>query len=259
MSEEEKDQGIPVAPVEGKMFLYEQPELLTVDDHGALGVTPPPRPFDFAAKVRAIPLVVSEIASAQRNFPIIFSDMENPVPLAVVGLSENSNLFVDADGRWDQDAYIPAYLRCHPFALAVTGDEKFAVVVDRAAPSVGENAEFPFFDGQEMAPNTKAMVDFCGKYEGERRKTMEYVERLKALDLLGPRRATHKVPGSDEEQTIASYIAVVPEKLGDLPADTVKELNDVGMLAVTYAHLFSLENWLRLLERHQRVMAATSH
>ena len=49
---------------------------------------------------------------------------------------------------------------------------------------------------------------------------------------------------------------MVPEKLGDLPADTVKQLNDSGMLAVTYAHLFSLENWLPLFERHQSVVAA---
>ncbi|MEO0972946.1 MAG: SapC family protein, partial [Pseudomonadota bacterium] len=213
MSEDGTDQGISVAPVEGQMFLYEQPELLTVDDHGSLGVTPPARPFDFVAGVRAIPLVASEIASAQRHFPVIFSDLENPVPLAVVGLSEGSNLFVGTDGRWDPQSYIPAYLRCHPFALAVTGDEKFAVVVDRAANAVCENAEFPFFDGTEMAPNTKAMVDFCGKYEGERRKTQEYVGRLKSLGLLAPRRASHK--GSDgEEQTIANYIAVVPERLG---------------------------------------------
>ncbi len=256
MSEEDKEEGISVVPVEGKLFLYEQPELLTLEDHGSLGISPPARPFDFAARVRAIPLVVSEIASAQRHYPIIFSEMENPVPLAVVGLGEESNLFVDADGRWSADAYIPAYLRCYPFALAMTNDEKFAVVVDRAASAVGENAEFPFFDNGEMAPNTKAMVDFCGKYEGERRKTTEYVERLKSLGLLGARRATRKPSDGGEEQTIASYIAVVPELLGDLPADTVTALNDSGMLAVTYAHLFSLENWLPLFERHQSVVAA---
>ncbi len=248
----DENQGIPVAPIEGRMFLYEQPELLTREDHGGLGLTPAPQPFGFASRVRAIPLVVSEIASAQRHFPVVFSDLENPVPLAIVGLNEDVNLFVDGDGRWEQDVYVPAYLRCHPFALAATKDDKFAVVIDRAAPSVTDGGEFPLFDGDGMSANTRAMVDFCGKYEGERRKTQEYTRRLKELGLLGVRRASQQSANGGEEETIARYIAVQPEKLGELSADTVKQLFDSGMLAVTFAHLFSLENWARLVERRRR-------
>jgi hypothetical protein len=247
---------IPVAPIEGRMFLYPTPELLTREDHGSLGLTPAEKPFSFAANVRAIPLVVSEIVTAQRHYPVVFSDMENPVPLAIVGLNEDVNLFVGPDGRWDGDAYVPAYLRCHPFALAATQDDKFAIVIDRGAASVVEGGEFPFFEGDEMSANTREMVDFCGKYEGERRKTQQYTERLKELGLLGVRRASHRPAGSDEEETIARYVSVQPEKLGELTAEQVHALHTSGMLAVTFAHLFSLENWLRLVDRRARRNAA---
>jgi hypothetical protein len=39
-------------PVEGAMFLYERPELLTVEDHAGLGLSAVARPFDFVRKVR---------------------------------------------------------------------------------------------------------------------------------------------------------------------------------------------------------------
>ena len=63
---------------EGSMFLYEKPEVLTLEDHGALGITPLERPFDFAAKIQTVPLVATEIASAQKNYPVIFSNLEKP-------------------------------------------------------------------------------------------------------------------------------------------------------------------------------------
>ena len=46
----------------------------------------------------AIPLTVEEFPQAQRNFPIVFSVGDQPVPLALMGLNEGVNVFVDAEG-----------------------------------------------------------------------------------------------------------------------------------------------------------------
>jgi hypothetical protein len=43
---------------------------------------------------------------------------------------------------------------------------------------------------------------------------------------------------------------VSESKLHDLPAATLKELAQAGILARVYAHLMSLANFGRLLERH---------
>ena len=66
----------------------------------------------------AIPLTVEEFPQAQRNFPIIFSQGENPVPLALMGLNEGVNVFVDAEGVLTGPVYVPAYARRYPFMLA---------------------------------------------------------------------------------------------------------------------------------------------
>ena len=54
------DQGTPAGDVEGKRFLYDAPELLTVEAHGALGLSPIEAPYAFAAKAQAVPIAMSE-------------------------------------------------------------------------------------------------------------------------------------------------------------------------------------------------------
>ena len=80
--------------LDGRMLLYKQPELLNHQAHGSLGLRRPERPFEFARSARVLPLTLGEIPSAQKHYPVIFSDMDNPVPLAVVGTDEDVNLFV---------------------------------------------------------------------------------------------------------------------------------------------------------------------
>ena len=101
-----EQQGNPLASMAGKKFLYKQPEILTFESHGSLGITPSERPFEFVKNERAIPLTMVEISSAQRHYPIVFSSMENPVPMAVVGLPGDGNLFIDDNGRWDPECYV---------------------------------------------------------------------------------------------------------------------------------------------------------
>lgn len=240
---------------EGKMFLYSQPELLTPEEHGRLGLNAVERPFDFVRSIRVVPLAAAEMASAQKNFPIVFSDLKTPTLLAVVGVLEDRNLFVDEQGRWDPQAYIPAYIRCHPFALATRPNDQYAVVIDRAAPVISENPQQPFFDGADLAPPIKARVDFCAQFSAHRPTTRALCEKLAELKLLSGQQATFTPDGGGKEQSLGSYVAVDFAKLKDLDAEKLREMQLDGTLSAIYAHRFSLENWFRLLERRNRRQA----
>ena len=75
------------------------------------------RPADSApyfATAHAIPLTTDEFIHAQRSMPIVFSAGENPVPLALTGLNEGVNVFVDDEGAARQPFYVPAYVRRYP-------------------------------------------------------------------------------------------------------------------------------------------------
>jgi hypothetical protein len=231
------------------MFLYEQPELLSLEKHGTMGFTPAERPFDFVRHARAVPLTMIEFGSAQRTYPIIFSELENPVPLAIVGVRDDVNLFVKEDGHWEEFAYLPTYLRCHPFTFAREAGGQLAVVVDRSAASVSENPEYPFFTGNEPSEHTNALMQLCTQYERERQRTAEYCKKLVELDLLATMRATHGSHGGTEETPLADYVAIDAQKLDDLPADTIYEMHRSGFLSACYLHLYSLDNWRHLMAR----------
>jgi hypothetical protein len=233
----------------GKMFLYEKPELLTQESHGSLGFAPAEKPFEFVKNARAVPLTMIEMGSAQRHYPIIFSNLENPIPLAIVSLVDDVNLFVDERGRWDPMCYVPTYLRCYPFTFAVQKGGQLAVVVDRHAASLSESPEYPFFVNGEISEHADALIQLCVQYEGERKRTQEYCRKLVELDLLTTLSATQRIEGTEETRSLADYVGIDAQKLDDLPAEVIYELHKLGFLSASYLHLYSLENWRHLMAR----------
>lgn len=235
--------------ITGQMFLYEKPELLTQELHGSMGFSVVERPYEFVRNVRAVPLTMVEFGSAQRTFPIIFSNMENPIPLAVHGILDEENLFVDEDGNWDEMSYVPMYLRCHPFAFASGEGDRMAVVVDTAAATVSDDPQYPFFVDGKLSEQAEALMNACGQYEGERKRTQDFCDKVQELELLTPLRATHTPEGASEPEPLANYVAIDVEKLNGLPADIIYELHTKGFLSAMYLQLYSLENWRHLMAR----------
>jgi hypothetical protein len=74
----------------------------------------------FLASNHAVPITIDEFVAAGRHYPIVFSAGDNPVPLALMGLNEGINTFVDEEGKLLGETYVPAYIRRYPFMLAKT-------------------------------------------------------------------------------------------------------------------------------------------
>ncbi len=240
----------PQPDVGGRMLLYEQPELLTVEAHAGLGVTPPERPFEHVKSVTAMPLTMIEFSSAQKNYPIVFSGKEQPTPLAILGLPDQVNLFVDDEGKWDPLCYVPTYLRRHPFAFAKDEGGRTMLVIDRAAAAVTTEPEFPFFVDGEPSEYTNSLMQLCSVYERERHLTQAFCARLVELDLLALQEASYTDEGSSaEKQVIANYVCIDSQKLTELERDVIYELHREGLLSAMYLHLYSLQNWRDLMLR----------
>ena len=92
-------------------------------------------------------------------------------------------------------------------------------------------------------------MDACAKFERERKRTKEFCNKVKELDLLTPLSATHRPDGASESQPLANYIAIDVEKLNNLTAEVVYELHTKGFLSAIYLQLYSLENWRHLMNR----------
>jgi hypothetical protein len=243
----------PAGEISGTVLFYSQPEPLSPEMHGKLGVKRLDAPFKFAKAGHAIPLTVGEFPLAAVTGPIIFVGDEK-LPLAVMGLNAGDNMFLRDNGLFEPGVYIPAYIRRYPFVFANDdATQQMVLCVDRGAEFVVEGGELPFFDDQgQPSDYTKACMEFCNNFEIERQRTMSFVKLLQELDLFELKTATFTPPTPEgapaaEPQKIAEYFGVSEEKLGQLPADKFIELRDNGALAQIYAHLLSLVGWDRLI------------
>lgn len=236
---------------QGSMFLYDKPALLSKEAHGEMGLSTPERPFDFVKSIKGVPIVTNELQTAQKHYPVVISDFENPMLIAVVGVIDESNLFVTESGGWDRESYIPSYLRCHPFALAASKEDEYVVIVDESSNQISTTPEVPFFDGDQLSPAIQPRLDLCGQFNIEQKRTEEFCQRLKELGLLNGQRVNQTL-SDGSEQKIADYVSVDPNKLNDLDKDVLQELHQNGSLAAIFAQLFSLENWNRLIDRRNK-------
>lgn len=239
--------------ITGKLFLFQQPELLNKEHHNRLGINRPTKPFAFCAKIRAVPITISEFGFAMKNFPIIFTGATNIVPLAVVGMIDDVNLFVDEAGKWEMDAYVPAYLRRYPFAFASeSSGERLAVVIDRGFDSIAAEAETPFFTDGVPSEATQNAIEFCKKYEGDRLMTEQVMKGLEPFDIVTGQAAQFAPTEGAAQQTFAQYYAVDAAKLDALSDSQFLELRKLGLLPVIYAQLMSIGNWRTLFQRRAR-------
>lgn len=244
---------LPPGELSGNVLFYQRPEPLAKELHSNLGVKRMDGPFGFARAGHAIPLTVGEFPLAAVTGPIIFVG-DDKLPIAVMGLNANENMFVKDDGTFENGIYIPAYVRRYPFVFANDDANKQMVLcIDRAAEFIVETGyDMPFFDEKgEPTEYTRNCIDFCNNFEVERQRTMSFVQLLKDLDLFESKTATFTPANPDgtpgEPQTIAEYFGVSEEKLNALPAAKFVELRDNGALGQIYAHLHSLVGWDRLI------------
>lgn len=197
-----------------------------------------------AASAHAIPATVDEFAMLQRFYPIIFSAGDDPIPLALMGLNEGVNTFLDENGKpVEKNFYMPAYLRRYPFMLAKlrADTEELSLCVDPTSGGIGEfkEGEALFADGQPTDA-TKNILQFCEQFETAGQRTKSFMDELKDADLLMDGEVAIQPQGLEKPFVYRGFQMVNEEKLRDLPGDKLRKLNQNGILPLIFAHLFSL-------------------
>lgn len=240
----------------GNVLLYKKPEPLSLAAHEKLGLKNIERPFGFVATTHVVPLTVQEFGVAATAMPIIFAP-DRKTPLAVMAARSGENQFVGADGNWEMDNYIPAFVRRYPFVFAADqAADSFVVCVDVEADMIGENPDVPMFENGEPTPYTKNAMEFLQDFERQRRATDEFMKVVTDMDLLEDKTVTFTPTNPDGTQgqpvKVADYIGVSEEKLNALPAAKLLELKQKGALPAIYAHLVSLLQWQKLVQRTLR-------
>ena len=199
---------------------------------------------DFLVGQHAIPLTSDEFVSACRFFPIVFSAGDNPVPLALMGLNEGVNTFVDEEGKLLNPVYVPAYVRRYPFLLArlQPDSEDLSLCFDPSSNALGkfDEGEAMFVDGQPSA-QVEQVLEFCKNFEEAGQRTGFFMEELKKADLLMDGEVAIQQEGNDKPYVYRGFQMVDENKLRELRGDVLRKLTQNGILALIFAHLFSLQ------------------
>lgn len=224
------------------LLLYKDIKALNRDEHKSLKLVGAQN-SDFAANTHLVPLAGLEFIQAARHYPILFiGNDEQTMPIALLGLKEGHNGYVGADQQWQQDTYIPAFVRRYPFVLAQQGDDNFTVCFDAAYPGWNEaEGRELFTDEGKNSAFLEEMIQFLQNFTQEMARTRRFVAKLDELGLLAQRTLKMTHP-SGETFVLSEFRAVDEEKFLALEDAAVVELHKAGFLAWIYAHLASLGN-----------------
>ena len=231
------------APTQELPLFYNSLEALNSGQHSKYRI----RRLESApimASSHAVPVTVDEFALLQRHYPIVFSVGGDPVPLALMGLNEGVNVYLNENGQArETNTYIPAYMRRYPFLLARLrpDSDELSLCFDPTSGAVGEFDEGePLFNGNEPSEATKAVLAFCEQFETAGQRTSAFIQELKTSDLLMDGEVAIQPEGAAQPFVYRGFRMVDEEKLRNLRGDELRKMNQSGMLALIYAHLFSL-------------------
>jgi SapC len=231
------------APTQSLPLLYNAIEPLNATQHGKMKVRAIER-IPQVGRTHAIPVTVDEFSLVQRHYPIVFSIGDSPIPLALMGLNEGVNVFLDEEGRpLDTSIYMPAYVRRYPFLLARLrpDSDELSLCFDPSANAVGDFEEGqPLFDDDKPSEATTAILQFCEQFEAAGQRTAAFMEELTKSDLLMDGEVAIQPEGFEQPFIYRGFRMVDEEKLRNLRGDELRRMNQNGILPLVYAHLFSL-------------------
>ena len=90
-----------------EVLFYERPVPLNRTEHKDLRLKGVPN-MKFAMNAHSVPLTGVEFGVAARDLMIVFAgtDLESAGPVAMLGLRQNENLYVDAEGQRDRKSVV---------------------------------------------------------------------------------------------------------------------------------------------------------
>lgn len=204
--------------------------------------------YAFAREIHIIDIALAETAKVASAMPIVFvGPPEALEPRTLMGLEPGNNSFVGSDSQW-HGAYVPAFLRGHPFKFLSTGQE-FVLCIDEA--SIADEAGETFFDDAgALSPAVQHVVSFLQQLEVSRQAAKLAAAALTRLGLVRPV-LPESVPGLAPHHA-AALLGVDAQALSALSDQDFASLRATGAIELAYHQMLSLEQWPALLAHTKR-------
>jgi hypothetical protein len=215
----------------------------------AAGATP-----EFCRTINAIAISAGEFNAVGRDYPIVFSSQDDGAsfaPVAVLGITNGQNLFVDAAGDWDKTCYLPAFVRRYPFCISklyVDGEARSERLVCVVKAYVDGQGLRLFDDAEKPTTQWQAIERLLQGFEDDLDATAQMCAVLAKLELFSP----FKFEVVHEQKTMLSVqgmYRIDEAKLAELKPASLKAMVNKGLMGAVYAHFRSLERFGNLYQR----------
>lgn len=239
-----------------QMLFYENAVPVSPQRHGDLRVGK--ADYKFAAHVNSVPMMAAEIPAGASDYTIVFAGNEQSLtPVVILGLEDGKNEYVE-DGAWSA-GYIPAFVRRYPFVFS-QNENTLTLCIDESwdgwdREGSGEGQRLFTEDG-ERTEYLSRMLKFLEESQQQFARTQIFCQHLKELELLEPMKADFTLPGG-EKRSLGGFMAVSRDKLKALAPEKLVELAKSNELELIYAHLLSMNNFRRILEKSAKSSATT--
>lgn len=227
--------------------IYKDVRIINREDDKKLKVVPI-EGFSYASEVGSCIITGAEFFTAAKSQPVVFAKNEQGeyLALAVMGLKNETNLFVKADGTWRDNEYIPAFIRRYPFIYVQHESDELSLAIDHNNKAVNKRKGEAIFDSEgEPTEYTKKVLNFLDQYQQSSHQTQAMIKILDEKGLLED--ATAKIVKNGSEVELTGFKRVNEENLSALDDTDVLELIKSGAYKWIVAHLMSLSNFQKLL------------
>jgi hypothetical protein len=204
--------------------------------------------FGFARGAQSVPIGLGEFDVVSQHYPIVFASGPNPTPVALLGLGEGNNLFVEPDGTWRKDAYVPAYVRAFPFIFVEDAGSKTVYVgMEADAECIREDTGLAMFEDGKPTPALTESVNFCVAFRDNLNAANTFARALAEQGLLEEEEAAVNFSAGGGTR-IRGFKLIRADRLDRLSDETFIDWRRRGWIGPLYAHLHSAARWGRLIE-----------
>lgn len=139
----------------------------------------PPATFEFARKMKFVPMTLLELRRAVHHFPLCLRRIGETIDVvAILADHEGCNIHLNAIGNWTA-GYTPFALRAHPFSLVRNArDRTPRLALTRDDDVVGDHGQYPLFEssGRLSGPATAVYEELLAAEKSQ--ETMKSVCRI---------------------------------------------------------------------------------
>lgn len=217
-----------------------------------------PKNLAFAANTHWVPLAGEEFYQVALNYPILFMGSESSdgktttyTAVAMLGLANDENDYLDRDNKWRRDTYIPAFIRRYPFVLAGAADQKdLTVCYDSESGMFNEVEGINLFNSDgSVSPFMEDRINFLNAYKNSMEQTAKFLETIAKMGLF-KKQSIDIRSQTGQTARLENFWIIDAEKFNKLSGDQLAKLHKHGYLGWIFAQLMSMNNLPVLMNLH---------